>query len=159
MRSGAWSGVGTAALSVSPGGQAELRYLATRTWNGGDELAGPPDVRFDHGAAAEASAACRTVADRLAAVTDERVRVGHATREAWSGPEAVSFDGLLRSEVTGAGEIIEALRRLAGSIDQAADTARTEQHRRERVRAELAAEAERQRRAAEQRAVEQGAGR
>lgn len=122
-------------------------------------MTGPPDVRFDHAASAEASAACRAVADRLAAATDDRVRVGHATREAWSGPEAESFDGLLRSEVNGASEIIEALRRLAASIDQSADTARTEQQRRERVRAELAAEEERQRRAAEQRALEREASR
>lgn len=119
-------------------------------------MEGPPDVRFDHAAAADASAACRLVANRLSTATDERSRVGRDTRQSWTGPEAEQFDGLLESELTSARHIVEELRHLAASIDQAATAAREEQRRRERVRAELA-EAERRRRAAEQQAREQAA--
>lgn len=73
-------------------------------------------------------------------------RRGSAARRAqdgWTGEHAETFEGLLAGELRAGDELAATLRAVAASIDRAASDARTEQRRRERVRAELADEARR----------------
>lgn len=109
------------------------------------------DVRFDHAKAADAAFELRRCASLLERQTDQRMRLAATAQREWRGRARDQFDDELARISVRATWLAEGLRRLASSIDEAADDARLEQRRRESDRARWHDE---QRREAERRAAQ-----
>lgn len=94
------------------------------------------DVEFDHAAAQAAAAQCRLRAGALdTGFTGVATAVTKlATDGAWTGPYQVEFDTARIALGADATDTADALRTLAGAIENAATAATTEQNKRERDR-------------------------
>jgi hypothetical protein len=104
------------------------------------------DVTFEHAKAREAAAACRRAASELDVTATTFVRARHTleTDGQWAGNARDDFD---TEAATVPGEIadtIDALKRLAGLLDDASTDAATEQSRREAERARWRQERDRE---------------
>jgi hypothetical protein len=99
------------------------------------------DVRWDWGAAQQASHALRRMADILEHTAHEREQWARKATRMWWGRFRVEFDYQLDRMISGARELAAQCRELAARIDAASQWAREEQQRRiaarERWRREL----------------------
>jgi|YNPBryantNP2012_1023418.scaffolds.fasta_scaffold00636_1 uncharacterized protein YukE len=94
------------------------------------------DVRWDHGAAAEAVAALQRAAGEIDRSLAE---IGQTSREAatdWLGPHRQHFDSWRGRVQTELSSIAAACRQAAAAVQQASARAQEEQARREREREE-----------------------
>jgi uncharacterized protein YukE len=107
------------------------------------------DVRFDHAAAAAAIAELRRAATVVDAASDRRGSLANTATQRWEGRHRETFDDEVRRLQHDGRDLADAMRREAGRIADAAETARIEQSRREEARRqwhrESAAEAEAER--------------
>lgn len=94
------------------------------------------NVVFDHAAAREAVGALENAAARLDQVSKDRAGQAKDARQDWSGATRVRFDQTLDPALSWAGDLAAALRRAAGTIQQAMTDATAEQQHRLKVRAE-----------------------
>ena len=94
------------------------------------------DVRWDHGAAAEAMAALRRTAADIEQAVADRDRMAGVAAQFWMGTHATGF-GLQRSMLSAEARALAAdCRAAASAIADADQRARAEQARREREREE-----------------------
>jgi len=100
------------------------------------------DVRWNHGAARDATSALRHVADLLDRTAAERARVAQDATEQWCGRYREEFGEHLERMLTRARELARECRDASGAIAQASQRASEEQMRRERERERWRAEKE-----------------
>lgn len=94
------------------------------------------NVSFDHAAASEAVGALERAATQLDQASKDRAGQAKHAREDWSGATRMQFDQTFDPALSRAGDLVDALRRAAGTIRQAMTDATTEQRERLKVRAE-----------------------
>lgn len=95
------------------------------------------DVSFDGAAANAALDALDRAATQLDQASMERAVQAKHAQEDWLGATRAQFDQTLEPALRQAGELVEALRRAAGTIRQAVTEAATEQERRKKLRSEV----------------------
>lgn len=93
------------------------------------ELVRPAPPGFDHVLAALAADACERLATSVDAEAAERM-AGTASLAAWEGGHRMYFDDRLARHTGASTDTSAALRRLAGDLRDAADTARLDERRR-----------------------------
>lgn len=89
------------------------------------------DVRFNHRAAQEAVAQCRSAADALRRANQQRNELAASAREDWRGRLRNGFDDDLPALTSGAAALAGLLDTLARAIEAAAQAAVQEQRARE----------------------------
>jgi uncharacterized protein YukE len=92
------------------------------------------DVHFDYAGAAELADTLRSTARIVDHQTGEREGLGAQAQQEWRGVYRERFDTWFGDCLRHSRSIADALRALANQLDQAAQDARAEQNRRERVR-------------------------
>jgi hypothetical protein len=94
------------------------------------------DVRWDHGAAAAATAALRHAATELEQAASDGERLAGAATRFWMGGHALTFAMRRRLLSTEARDLAADCRAAAAAVGAADERARAEQARREREREE-----------------------
>ncbi len=93
------------------------------------------NVRWDWGAASEASHALRRAADRLEQTLVEKERLANVARREWRGRYRDEFDAEFAAMKTRAQQLASDFRQKAFEIDRASARAEAEQRHREAERA------------------------
>jgi uncharacterized protein YukE len=92
------------------------------------------NVNFDQAAANKAASALEDAAHQLDQANKDRARQAKHARQDWSGATRSEFDQALNPAMREAGNLVDALRRAAGTIRHAKDEASLEQQRRSKAR-------------------------